>query len=76
MDELITGTQCDLCYEQTSNLTKPASLLDCVEGLEWMCYPCNDRLSAALTEGRKEVRVFLDKLLVAEAEAIRKEHRQ
>jgi hypothetical protein len=71
MGNQVTGTKCDLCETKTSNLVLPASMLDHIDDLEWMCKDCNDRLSAALTEARKHVHKYIAETLLTEANIIR-----
>jgi hypothetical protein len=71
MNDGVTGTKCDLCGIKTTDLTLPASLLDHIKDLDWMCRVCNDKLSAALTEARKHVHKYIAEALSSEANKIR-----
>ena len=71
MNDTVTGTKCDLCEVKTGNLVLPASMLNHIEDLEWMCKDCNDRLSAALTEARKHVHKYIAEAMTTEVNIIR-----
>lgn len=71
MNNLITGTKCDLCGNKTTDLTCPSTILDHIEDLEYMCYPCNDKLTVAFTEVRKVVSKLIAEALSDAVDEIR-----